>query len=164
MRNLLLLIAICVAACAKDEAPTRSPAAPDARAAVAADAAPRAADAAPAAPIDAAAADAAATPDAGAARRKPRPAPDAAPPSPAPDAAAEPVAGACRRTKFDTRLVADACADGGQAAAKAAMKKWVRGAKKQEAKLECKSCHQKLAPEYPLKDDGLEHFQRLGGE
>jgi hypothetical protein len=155
VRTLVFLIAISCVACAKDEAPTRSPAAPDARAAVVADAAPRAADAAPS--------DAAVAPDAGATTRpRPRPAPDAAPPPAAPDAGVR--AGACRRTKFDTRLVADACAEGGQAAAKAAMKKWLRGAKKQEPKLECKSCHDKLAPEYPLEDDGLEHFQRLGGE
>jgi hypothetical protein len=44
------------------------------------------------------------------------------------------------------------------------MKAWLKKAKKQEAKLDCKSCHTKLAPKYELKPDGLEHFQKLGGK
>jgi hypothetical protein len=89
------------------------------------------------------------------------PADAASPPAPPAEDAA---AGACRRSRFETTLVADACADGGQAAAKAAMKKFTRAAKKQERSLECKSCHEALSPDYPLKDDGLDHYLRLGGE
>jgi hypothetical protein len=163
MRIVLLAALSLITACKRDEPPARTPVA-DARVAAPADAPPRAdAPPAPPTPIDAPTATDAQPVDAGPARPKPRPAPDAAPP-PAPDAAVEPAKGACRRTEFDTKLVADACASGGQAAAKAAMKKWVRTAKKQESKLECKSCHEKLSPDYPLKDDALEHFKRLGGE
>jgi hypothetical protein len=164
----LLLLA---AGCKRSAPPSGAPA--DARAAAAADARLRAIDASR--PQDAAITvaqpvDAAATPDAGARRPKPRPpldaapvAIDAAPPPPSPpDGGVAP--GACHRTTFDTKLVAAACEKGGQGAAKAAMKKFVRAAKKQEASLECKSCHTKLAPAYPLKDDALEHFRRLGGE
>jgi hypothetical protein len=71
---------------------------------------------------------------------------------------------ACKRTTFETKLVGDACQAGGQAAAKKAMKGWLKKAKKKEAALECSSCHTKLAPDYPLKADGLEHFKRLGGK
>lgn len=76
----------------------------------------------------------------------------------------EAVAGkACVRTKFETKLVADACQKGGQEEAKKVMKAWLKAAKKQEAKLDCKSCHTKLAPKYELTKDGLEKFQKLGG-
>jgi hypothetical protein len=71
---------------------------------------------------------------------------------------------ACHRTTFETKLVGDACTTGGQAAAKKAMKKFLKKAKKKEAGLECKSCHEKLAPTYDLKTDGLEHFKHLGGK
>ena len=75
------------------------------------------------------------------------------------------VAGAaCKRTTFETKLVGDACTKGGQAEAKKAMKAFLKKAKKKEAGLECKSCHTKLAPKYDLKDDGLEHFKKLGGK
>jgi hypothetical protein len=61
-------------------------------------------------------------------------------------------------------MVGDACKKGGQAEAKKAMKAFLKKAKKQEAKLDCKSCHTKLAPKYELKPDGLDHFKRLGGK
>ena len=80
-------------------------------------------------------------------------------------APADAVAGAaCKRTTFETKLVGDACKKGGQAEAKKAMKGWLKTAKKKEAKLDCKSCHTKLAPKYELKPDGLEHFKKLGGK
>lgn len=71
---------------------------------------------------------------------------------------------ACARTTFETTLVGDACKKGGQAEAKKAMKAWLKTAKKQEKKLDCKSCHTKLAPKYELKPDGLDHFKKLGGK
>lgn len=71
---------------------------------------------------------------------------------------------ACKRTTFDTKLVKDACQAGGQAAAKKAMKGFLKKAKKQEASLECNSCHTKLAPNYPLTADGLQKYRDLGGK
>jgi hypothetical protein len=79
---------------------------------------------------------------------------------------------ACRAKIFHTRLVNDACARGGQAAAKAAMKRFMAdAAKKQSAKklgrpqsgLTCNSCHVRLAPDYPLTANGLTLFRSLGG-
>lgn len=71
---------------------------------------------------------------------------------------------ACKRATFDTKLIKDACQAGGQAAAKKAMKGFLKKAKKQEASLECNSCHTGLAPNYGLKADGLQHFKNLGGK
>jgi hypothetical protein len=71
---------------------------------------------------------------------------------------------ACARTTFETKLVGDACKKGGQAEAKKVMKKWLKDAKKKEKALDCKSCHTKLAPKYELKEDGLAHFKKLGGQ
>lgn len=162
------LLLVVAGGCKKDETPPAPGA--DARAARPADArlpapdAARTVDASAAAPAP----DAAAALDAGPPRRKPVPPDagrpiDAAPARPALDAGV--ASGTpCRRTSFDTTLVADACAAGGQAEAKKAMKAFVKNAKKQEPTLECKSCHTKLAPDYPLKDDGLESYQRLGGK
>jgi len=77
----------------------------------------------------------------------------------------EAVAGkACVRTTYETKLLEDACKKGGQAEAKKAMKAFLKTAKKKEAKLDCKSCHTKLAPKYELKDDGLQKFKDLGGK
>lgn len=70
----------------------------------------------------------------------------------------------CKRTKFETKLVADACAAGGTAKAKDEMKKWVKGAKSKQAGLECATCHSKMAPTYDLKPDGLATFTKLGGK
>jgi hypothetical protein len=88
--------------------------------------------------------------------------PDAAPVAASPDAAVA-AAAPCHHAKLDTKLIAAACARGGQAAAKAEMKSFVRGAKAKEPALECGSCHSKLAPDYPLKPDGLSFFKKLGG-
>jgi hypothetical protein len=71
---------------------------------------------------------------------------------------------ACKRTTFETKLVADACKKGGQAEAKKVMKTWLKAAKKKDAKLECGSCHSKLAPTYALKPDGLQKYKDLGGK
>lgn len=71
---------------------------------------------------------------------------------------------ACTRAEFKTKLVGDACKKGGQAEAKKVMKAFLKDAKKQEAKLDCKSCHTKLAPSYELTADGLEKYQKLGGK
>lgn len=71
---------------------------------------------------------------------------------------------ACARTTFETSLVADACKKGGQAEAKKVMKKWMKTAKKKDASVDCKTCHTKLAPSYPLKDDGLQRYKDLGGK
>jgi len=67
---------------------------------------------------------------------------------------------ACHRTEFDTEMVKKACAEGGQFAAKRAMKHFVRAAKKtlSVGNVDCKTCHTGLAPEYALKDDGLTRF------
>jgi hypothetical protein len=73
-------------------------------------------------------------------------------------------AAACHRTTFQTKLIGDACAKGGQGEAKKTMKKFLKKAKKKESGLECKSCHQNLAPNYDLKPDGFDHFKNLGGK
>jgi cytochrome c5 len=66
----------------------------------------------------------------------------------------------CKTTDFKTDMVKAACAKGGQDEAKAVMKKLQK-----EAKLKnCNACHSKLAPDYPLKDDGLEQFKKAGGK
>jgi len=70
----------------------------------------------------------------------------------------------CHRTKFETKLVKDACAAGGQKAAKDAMKKFLKEAKKKNASADCKTCHEKLAPNYETKKDALKHFKEYGGE
>lgn len=72
--------------------------------------------------------------------------------------------GKCFRTKFDTKLAADACAKGGQGEAKKAFKAFTAEAKKTDATLTCKSCHTKLGPEFPLTADGLEKYKKLGGK
>jgi hypothetical protein len=66
----------------------------------------------------------------------------------------------CVRTDFKTDLVKQACASGGQPAAKDAMKKW----NKDHNITSCNKCHSKLAPTYELKSDGLDQFQKLGGK
>ncbi len=67
---------------------------------------------------------------------------------------------ACARTSFKTVLVKEACANGGQAQAKAVMKDWSR---KQKVK-SCNHCHSNLAPSYELTADGLHRFTKLGGK
>lgn len=66
----------------------------------------------------------------------------------------------CHRTEFKTVMVKEACAKGGQAEAKAVMKKFMR-----EKKIKsCNQCHSKLSPTYDLKPDGLKRFHELGGK
>jgi len=72
-------------------------------------------------------------------------------------------ADACKRTQFETKLIKDACASGGQKAAKEAMKKFVKEAKKKKADADCNLCHKSLAPKYELKPEGLKTFKELGG-
>ncbi|TNF22932.1 MAG: hypothetical protein EP329_28070 [Deltaproteobacteria bacterium] len=66
----------------------------------------------------------------------------------------------CHRTEFETELVKKACAEGGQFAAKDAMKRFVREAKTKLAlgEVDCRTCHDVLAPEYSLKADGMKLF------
>ena len=67
---------------------------------------------------------------------------------------------ACVHNDFKTELVKQACAKGGQPEAKTAMKAFMK-----EKKIKsCNQCHEKLAPKYELKKDGLEQFQKLGGK
>jgi NAD-dependent SIR2 family protein deacetylase len=66
----------------------------------------------------------------------------------------------CRHSEFKTEMVKTACANGGQAAAKEAMKAFNKDKKIKS----CNQCHAKLAPNYELKDDGLKQFQDLGGQ
>ena len=70
----------------------------------------------------------------------------------------------CSRTKFETKLIHDACTAGGQDEAKAAMKNFLKEAKKKDANATCQTCHGKLAPSYDLKPDGLKKFKAFGGE
>ncbi|PKN56320.1 MAG: hypothetical protein CVU56_16485 [Deltaproteobacteria bacterium HGW-Deltaproteobacteria-14] len=96
----------------------------------------------------------------------------AAPPAPTDDAVTARGAGAtmddddedlgpCKHGDFKTQLVKDACAEGGQLAAKQVMKRFVKDAKKKLAvgNVNCNTCHDELAPEYTLKDDGLARFE-----
>jgi len=175
VKRLAIVLALFAGACQKDDSSSSGSAAPakaaDAglRLARQADAGPKPVDAAPAAkPVDAA--PAAAKPvDAGATApthktKPPAAAPDASVAAAAPDAApAAPAPGACHRTEFKTKLIKDACAQGGQAAAKAAMKQFVKDARATEPAIECKSCHKSVGGDYPLKDDGFDHFKKLGG-
>lgn len=71
---------------------------------------------------------------------------------------------ACSRTKYETKMVEQACKKGGQAEAKKAMKKFLSKAKQQDASVNCKSCHTSLSPKYDLKPDGLAMFKKLGGK
>ncbi len=67
---------------------------------------------------------------------------------------------ACVEKEFKTELTKEACAKGGQKAAKEAMMKFIK-----ENKIKsCNLCHAKLGPRYELKPDGLEQFHKLGGK
>jgi NAD-dependent SIR2 family protein deacetylase len=66
---------------------------------------------------------------------------------------------ACVTKEFKTQLAKDACAKGGQPAAKDAMKKFMKDAKIKS----CNACHTKLAPKYELKSDALDQFKKAGG-
>jgi len=64
---------------------------------------------------------------------------------------------ACVHKEFKTELVKQACQDGGQQKAKDVMKAFM----KEKTKIKsCNGCHAKLAPNYELKPDGLEQFQK----
>jgi len=66
----------------------------------------------------------------------------------------------CLHKDFKTELVKQACAKGGQPEAKTAMKAFMK-----EKKIKsCNQCHEKLAPKYDLKKDGLDQFQKAGGK
>jgi hypothetical protein len=65
----------------------------------------------------------------------------------------------CRRTEFKTIAVKQACATD-QKAAKDQMKKFMKQAKLKN----CMDCHSKLAPEYPLKPNGLQKYFDAGGK
>jgi hypothetical protein len=69
-------------------------------------------------------------------------------------------ADACQHKEFKTEMVKNACAKGGQAAAKDAMKAW----NKEKKIKSCNDCHTSLAPKYELKADGLKKYQDLGGK
>jgi hypothetical protein len=74
-------------------------------------------------------------------------------------------AGECKRSDFTTKMVKEACATGGQKAAKDAMKAWLKTAKKAEPKITgCPTCHTKVGGDYPLKKNALELFKSAGGE
>lgn len=74
-------------------------------------------------------------------------------------------AGECKRTTFQTKLVKEACAAGGQKAAKDAMKTWLKEAKAKNTKITgCPTCHTKVGGDYPLKKDALQLFKDTGGE
>ncbi len=66
----------------------------------------------------------------------------------------------CVTKVFKTELAKNACAKGGQKAAKDAMKAW----NKEKKIKSCNQCHSKLAPNYELKKDGLAQFKKLGGK
>jgi len=72
--------------------------------------------------------------------------------------------------KQSTPMVKKACAAGGQKAAAKAMKNWVKRVKKArkaagetDFKLNCKHCHAKMKPDYPIKDSANETFKRHEG-
>lgn len=74
-------------------------------------------------------------------------------------------AGECKRTDFKTKMVKEACAAGGQKAAKDAMKAYLKTAKtKDKAIKDCATCHTKVGGEFPLKKDAIELFKSGGGE
>ncbi len=66
----------------------------------------------------------------------------------------------CVHKDLKTELVKQACAKGGQPAAKAAMKAF----NKEKGINSCNKCHSKLAPSYDLKPDGLAQYTKLGAK
>ena len=78
-----------------------------------------------------------------------------------------PVAGAadkpCLHKTFKTQLVKDACAKGGQKAAKDAMKEFLKEAKKTKVVSNCNDCHSNLT-KYELKPDAVQKFEKAGGK
>jgi hypothetical protein len=66
----------------------------------------------------------------------------------------------CQHKDLKTQLAKNACAKGGQKAAKDAMKAFM----KQAGIKSCNQCHSKLAPSYDLKDDAYDQFKKAGGK
>ncbi len=66
----------------------------------------------------------------------------------------------CVTKNFKTEMYKNACAKGGQAAAKAAGKSFMKQAKVKS----CNQCHSKLAPNYERKKDAVRRFKALGGK
>lgn len=66
----------------------------------------------------------------------------------------------CVTKDFKTQMAKEACAKGGQKAAKEAMKAW----NKEKKIKSCNLCHAKLAPSYELKKTGLAEYKKLGGK
>jgi len=70
----------------------------------------------------------------------------------------------CTHKHLTTQMLKQACAKGGQRAAKKTMKAFVKKAKKAKGgdpDLACDSCHKKLGGNYPIKADALKHLQKL---
>ena len=65
----------------------------------------------------------------------------------------------CHRVVFETGLIHDACAKGGQLAAQLAMTKFA----KDHEVYSCLKCHRSLAPNYPLRPEALHTFESFGG-
>jgi len=72
----------------------------------------------------------------------------------------------CKHTDFHTQIAKDACAKGGQPAAKKAMQDWVKTVKIDGVTPTCspKFCHKNLAPNYDLNDDAFTKFKAAGGK
>jgi hypothetical protein len=72
----------------------------------------------------------------------------------------------CVATKFDTKLVAEACKQGGKDKAKEVLKAWQKAVNDKDPtlKITCKTCHTVLDPSFDLKPDGLKRFRELGGQ
>jgi cytochrome c553 len=66
----------------------------------------------------------------------------------------------CVTKDFKTEMVKAACEKGGQKEAKEVMKAW----NKEKKIKSCNQCHEKLAPKYELKADGIDQFKKLGGK
>ena len=75
----------------------------------------------------------------------------------------------CARTEFKTKMVKDACAAGGQKAAKKVLKTWMKANKaaykeKYGKSMTCKTCHTKFGGDFPLNADGVRLFNEFGGK
>ncbi|MEC8023309.1 MAG: hypothetical protein VX223_05205 [Myxococcota bacterium] len=75
----------------------------------------------------------------------------------------------CARTEFKTKMVKDACAAGGQKAAKKALKTWMKANKaaykeKYGKSMTCKTCHTKFGGDFPLNADGVRLYKEFGGK
>lgn len=66
----------------------------------------------------------------------------------------------CVHKAFKSDLIKQACAKGGQPAAKDSMKAF----NKEKGITSCNKCHSKLAPSYDLKPDGFDQYSKLGGK